>query len=303
MVFRKAKSHADKKSKLAIMRSTDAKTWDPLAELKLEKEDIRDPKLVILKDKLFLYALKNKSFLIKTYTTIYCHSEDGETGTPFEEVEPMGWLFWRPKSTDNENWYVVASRHGEPQTALFRSNDGIHWTRISIVYEGLLHDEYGIHFMNDQKLIGAGRINGKTESDVIGGSTDSSLIGTSQKPFEHWHIGVSHVSRLDGPNLFSLNNQIYAIGRFEPDSILKRGNMICRKRTSLFKLDPQKLTYLSDLPSCGDTSYAGIVIRGDHLFVSYYTNRPDRDYPWFMGLFKPARIRMAKINISSLKSL
>jgi hypothetical protein len=45
------------------------------------------------------------------------------------------------------------------------------------------------------------------------------------------------------------------------------------------------------------------VIRNEQLFVSYYTNRPDRDYPSFVGLFLPSQIRMARLDLSKLDAL
>ena len=60
------------------------------------------------------------------------------------------------------------------------------------------------------------------------------------------------------------------------------------------------LIYLSDLPSCGDTSYTGVVIRGGDVYVSYYTNDVHTDYPWILGMVRPSDIRIAKIPLARL---
>ena len=58
--------------------------------------------------------------------------------------------------------------------------------------------------------------------------------------------------------------------------------------------------WLSDLPSAGDTSYAGAVIRDGDLYVAYYTSRIDRDYPWLLGMFLRSDVRMARIPVEAL---
>jgi hypothetical protein len=60
--------------------------------------------------------------------------------------------------------------------------------------------------------------------------------------------------------------------------------------------------HLFDLPSNGDTSYTGVVVRGDDIFISYYTSPIDKDYPWVVGVcFLPkTEVRMARISASGL---
>ena len=76
-----------------------------------------------------------------------------------------------------------------------------------------------------------------------------------------------------------------------------------RKRTSLFQVKPEGLIYLTDLPSAGDTSYAGLVQRGDDLYVDYYTSDINRDWFWLMGMVSPPEIRMARVNLPALEKL
>ena len=68
-------------------------------------------------------------------------------------------------------------------------------------------------------------------------------------------------------------------------------------------VEANRLLYLCDLPSAGDTSYAGVVIRGDELLASYYTSPPEKDYTSSMVLFRRTDIRMARIDLPSLKAL
>ena len=80
------------------------------------------------------------------------------------------------------------------------------------------------------------------------------------------------------------------------------GSAISQKRTALFlvKENAEGLIHLTDLPSCGDTSYAGVAIADGKVFISYYTNDPRRDYPWLLGMLLPTRIQIAEIEIGKL---
>ncbi|MBC7228465.1 MAG: hypothetical protein H5T61_14740 [Thermoflexales bacterium] len=51
------------------------------------------------------------------------------------------------------------------------------------------------------------------------------------------------------------------------------------------------------------TSYAGVVILGDSLYVSYYTSDICRDVPWLMGMVLPSDIRIARIPLAALEGL
>ena len=99
---------------------------------------------------------------------------------------------------------------------------------------------------------------------------------------------------------------MYAIGRYQATRaprVVEQGGMYSRKRTSVFHVEERGLTYLTDLLSAGDTSYAGIVIRGDDLFASYYTSPPEKDWTWSMGLFRRTDIKMARLHLPSLEAL
>ena len=68
-------------------------------------------------------------------------------------------------------------------------------------------------------------------------------------------------------------------------------------------MEPERLVHLSDLPSSGDTSYAGVVPRGNELFIEYYTSRVDRDYPWLLGMFLPTDLFLARVPLQNLTEL
>jgi hypothetical protein len=74
--------------------------------------------------------------------------------------------------------------------------------------------------------------------------------------------------------LFSHGGLVFAVARAQPGArsgLTQLGSLFARKRTALWWIDPgraapaggsgePRLVWLSDLPSAGDTSYAGVVL-------------------------------------------
>lgn len=297
-------------SKLVIWNSTDAKTWNKVTELDFETaEDIRDPKFVNITGMLFIYALANAGAIAKPYKTVYCNSSDGVTWSAWKDLKgdaSEGWLFWRPKTNDDTNWYVPAYWWDHGISLLLNSTDGITWTNISEIYRGETNDETAIEFYPNGTMICTARLEGVTDITLIGDATGSTLISVANAPYTTWTHIKSILTRLDGPYLFEYNNRVYAVGRYEPDfrgGFTNIGSFFGRKRTSLFIVEPTRLVYLSDLPSAGDTAYAGVVMKAGFIYINYYTSDIKRDWPWIVGVISPSDIRMAKIQLSKLEAV
>jgi hypothetical protein len=290
------------RSRLLVKRSEDGRAWETLARLRVPGHDIRDPKIVEIGGRLFLYALPNQSVYATPIGTVLSTSENASDWTPFEPVGPPGWLFWRPKTRDGKTWYVPAYWHEHGESILLRSADGREWTRVSTIHRGEANDETAIEFLPDARLLATARL--EVEPDTLTGSRDAStLLAVAEPPYERWIHRKSTVTRLDGPALFSYTGRVFAVARYQPGARgwpTWLGSVWSRKRTAIFRVEPDRLVYLSDLPSSGDTSYAGVVLRDGHLWTEYYTNRIDRDYPWLLGMFLPTDLRMARIPLEAL---
>ncbi len=63
------------------------------------------------------------------------------------------------------------------------------------------------------------------------------------------------------------------------------------------------MVFLSDLPSAGDTSYAGAAMHGDFVDIAYYTGDIRKDHRWLFSMLEPTEIRMVKIRVDRLASL
>ncbi len=293
-----------KRSRLIIRQSSDAHNWETVAEFRVPEAELRDPKFAAVGNRLFLYALKNVRWTAEPHTTLYTFSEDGSTWRPFVDIAPEGWLFWRPKTCDSVTWYVPAYWHEHGESILLQSNDGINWSTVSRIYEGERNDETAIEFLPDRRIVATSRLEGS--GSIFGDAQASTLIAVASPPYSDWSYTKSQITRLDGPCLLPYGGKIFAIGRYQADrtpTVSEQGSIFSKKRTSLFLVKEDSLTYLSDLPSAGDTSYAGAVILGDALYVCYYTSPIGRDYPWILGMLTATNIRMAKMPLSSLAAL
>lgn len=301
LVYRSAASHLDMRSKLVLQRSTDARNWEKTAELALAAEDIRDPKLAVIGERLFIYALKNVSPVALPYATIYTSSADGSTWLPWQLAGPPGWLFWRPKTRDGQTWYVPGYSVQHDQTALFQSRDGISWEQVSQIYAGAAQSEVELAFTASGGLAAVIRL--ERADGGAAGMFAASQIAWAQPPFLTWSSQRSRTTRLDGPALFAYQGELFAAGRAEPaGGVLpgSPGGLLNKKRTALFGLSAAGLKHLTDLPSSGDTAYPAAVVRGDEALVVYYTNDPRQDLPWLVGQFQPTQLRIASIDLPAL---
>ena len=300
LIYQHSKTHFfDGDSKLIIMRSEDCKNWEMISEIKYERLEFRDPKLLVINKTLFLYALKNSEYNPEPSQTFYAVSEDGSSWSNFKEIEPKGYLFWKPKTLDSLTWFNTAYWHEHGKSVLLKSNDGINWETVSTIYEGETNDETALEIFSDGKII----ITARLEADPAwhsGSKNASTLIAYSYPPYTEWIKTKSYLARLDGPALINVNDTIVAAGRFDPEgreNWFGISSVFGRKRTAIYLVEDNKLTLLTELPSCGDTSYPGIVEKDGNLYISYYTNDQTKDYPWLMGMYSHTDIKIAKVKI------
>lgn len=293
-------------ARLMVRRSPDAQRWETLAQLQLPGKDIRDPKLIDIDGTLFLYALSNSGAMATPEGTVLATSDDAVDWTPFEPVGPEGWLLWRPKSPDGgATWYVAAYRREHGESILLRSTDGRDWQRISTIYQGKGNDETAIEFLPEGRLLATARLEVRPDS-LLGHRDAGTAIAVASPPYTDWSVHESQTTRLDGPVLFRIDDEVFAVGRHQPEphrGLTRLGGVFSRKRTTIYRVEPERLVRLSDLPSAGDTSYAGLVLHNGHFHLSYYTSRIDRDYPWLLGMFLPTDIRMARFPVQALTAL
>jgi hypothetical protein len=315
------------RSRLVLRRCADpapgrGSRFEPVAELRVPGKDIRDPKLVAVGARLFLYALANEGFYAIPSGTVVATSEDGERWSDFAPVGPPGWLFWRPKWLPGNGAQVLYTTaywkdHGE--SIVLRSEDGLVWERVGTVHRGEGNDETELEFVPAPLGAGAPRMLATarlevTPDSLLGNADASTLLAFADPPFADWPDSAKRrdrTTRLDGPVLFSDRGRIFAVARHQPGwrgPLTRLGGAWSRKRTAIYLIDVQapgaaRLLRLSDLPSAGDTAYAGAVLRDGRLYVDWYSSRIDRDYPWLLGMLLATDIHMARIPLDALHRL
>ena len=294
---------ASPKCRLVVRASHDGKAWKVLSEIRVPGEDVRDPKLAVINGKLFLYFLRNtRKFLAEPTGNSYCVSEDGVTWSEPRELSIKGWLLWRPKTPDGATFYVPAYWWEHGKAMLFTSTDGVNWSEVGPIYVGDTIDETAISFKPDGTMVMTARL--EVDPNRWGYHPAAhTLIGTASPPYTDWKLNRSHDTRLDGPCLFQVGERTYACGRRHVGGASYMGSVWGTKRTSLYLVLPDRLVFLSDLPSCGDTAYGGVVVESESILLCYYTSPIGRDYIWLMGMLSNSSIEMARITIEALESL
>jgi hypothetical protein len=303
LVYVASPSHfASPRSQLVLLQSPNAREWREAARLSGDGEDIRDPKLAVIHDRLTLFALLNRKFDPLPYKTIHSDSTDGENWSPFVDTGSPGWLLGKPKTVDEKTWFAPAHNLQKGTAALLRSSNGLSWEIITPLCADEKADETAIEILPDGQMLSATRL--ENGGGLFGSPKAGTLLSSSWPPYENWKIvSRSMVTRLDGPALFPVEERYYAVGRFQPHvrgPFTWQGSIFSHKRTSLFLISESGLTWLADLPSTGDTAYAGIAAWNGQLVISYYTSDPSRDYSWIKGMLRPTRINITQITLTEL---
>lgn len=259
-VFRTGKVHVSADGAIQVMASDDGVNWKPIAKLTSATADLRDPKLAAGADgELLLYAAgaqhdKNAH----THVNYVWTSRDGSNWSPpVVAGEADNWL-WRVTAHPS-GYYGWGYGTGKNRfIQLFRSDKGI---RLQSITPKLLQEK---GYANETAMVMEGdqawcllRRDGKDPSRLA-------MLGTASKPFTDWKWRELNL-QIGGPSLVRLPaGQFLATVRLYSPKV----------HTALCLLDVEKgqLQPLLDLPSSGDSSYAGMVWHQQKLWISYYSS-------------------------------
>jgi hypothetical protein len=271
--------------------------------------DIRDPSFFVVGGKLVMKALERlpgsaaRDTGVDTLSVIKT-SADGKTWSGDTLVSPHGWAFWRVKENAGV-WYSAAYDDGDNHVVLFQSHDGVAWTQGPQIY-GVTTDipsETELTFMPSGKMLALVRL----------GTSDSQLLGDAE-PLRTkicWADPPAYASfscpqefdteRLDGPLSFWWKGRLFVIAR---KHLVGTG----KKRTSLYEIGgtleggPLTIKEWGELPSAGDTAYAGIAMTdATHAVASWYSGDIVADRPWILGVLDPTNIWLGTIDFSKLQ--
>ena len=255
-VFREGSAHVSPDGQFRILRSLDGVHWVSTAVIASKNADLRDAKFSILPDGgLMLYgagALHDKSQ--QSHQSYAWFSDDG---LHWSEALPIGepniWI-WR-LSWHQQQGMAMGYKCGQPRfVRAYQTHDGHHYQPIS-------PDSYSGSYANESGLLFEP---GGTALCLLRRDPEHGLYGRAKPPYQHWDwrdIGC----RIGGPEWLELpDGRLLACVRLYDNKV----------RTSLCWIDRRsgQLTEWQALPSGGDCSYAGMVLQGSKLFISYYSS-------------------------------
>ncbi|MGH7298468.1 MAG: hypothetical protein ACRELB_26240, partial [Polyangiaceae bacterium] len=217
-------------------------------------------------------------------------------------IGPPGWSFWRVKEHQG-TYYAAAYQDGDLSVVLYSSRDGVAWTAGPVVY-GVSADtplETELTFMPSGKLMALVRTDG-TDAELLGdeGALETRVCWAAPPYASFSCTEQFDGQRLDGPLTFWWKGRLLVVAR-------KHLQGTGKKRTSLFEIrgdfDGGELSIgeWGELPSAGDTSYAGVVMTDPtHALLSWYSGDLQADRPWVLAIFDLTSIWLGTVDLSKL---
>lgn len=313
LAFRTAPSHfASAETRLYVMSTEDERSWRYEGEF-FEGTDLREPRLLSLNGKLFLYyavlgqdrlAFEPQGMRLTEYRG------PGDWTAP-EWFYGEGFIPWRVKVIDGaaymttyvggENIYEV---DGEPiRVHWLKSTDGRTFEPVvpgqPVVLEGGM-SETDFTLLDDGTVVAVSR---NEAGDAETGFGSKICRAEADAPGE-WRCAPDP-RKFDSPLVFRHGSAVYLIGRRNVSESghfdLGRDDLPLNerailyaaeywrlpKRCSLWRIDPEALTatFILDLPSRGDTCFASQLPRGcdAHLVYNYSSPIDGDDVSWLQG--------------------
>ncbi|WP_299074853.1 hypothetical protein [uncultured Paraglaciecola sp.] len=229
--------------------------------------DLRDPKLTLTPEGqllLLAYArqtsVNNQTITRRNLTWL---SQTGHTWSAAKECAQAGWWLWRLR------WHKDTA-YG---FAYNRKQNAIHLYSGNPRRSFHLHQPYALSLSQHKKGY-------PNESDIIfdnqkayalvrrDADSYSAQLGHSRFPYKKWKW-IDLGRYIGGPVMLALEENFALVaGR-----IVKQGKLVTGLlRMNLLNGDLQELLIL---PSAGDNSYPGLVLKGTLLYVSYYSSHED----------------------------
>jgi hypothetical protein len=305
LVHRTAKSQIlGPNSALHVYQSKDhGETFTDVAIIPAPSDrDIRDPHFYVVGNELYIKALTRLPVTSPRDTgvdtiPVAFRSSDGLDWIPEGQIGPNGFSFWRIQKFDNV-LYSAAYADGDLSVTLFTSTDGLTWTRGTDIYTVSADTplETELVFAPDGGLSAYVRMDG-TDQELLGqdGRLRTKLC-TATPPYLTFDCSQEiDGQRLDGPLAIQWQGRLFFVARehLQPSA---------RKRTALFEIsNGTDVKVWGELPSAGDTSYAGAVMLDDHrALVSWYSSNLQDDANWVVAILDATDIYTGIIDFSKL---
>jgi hypothetical protein len=296
-------------SALHIYKSTDSGvTFQETAVILAPIDrDIRDPHFYIQGDTLFIKTLtrlpvnSTRDSNVDTIAMI-SSSPDGATWSDLAAITPATWSLWRIKESKGI-FYSAAYEDGDKSVWLTTSPDGKVWTKGAQIY-GVSADtplETELTFLPSGKILALVRMDGNDDEILGDTGRHRTKVCRADAPYTAFDCPTEiGDQRLDGPVSFFHDKRLFVVAR-------KHLGANDRKRTSLFEIKgdlesgPLTAAEVGELPSAGDTSYAGVVdLDATRTLVTWYSSDVEKDEGWAFGLFDTSDIWQGTIDFAKI---
>ena len=264
-VFREGNQHVSPRGSLRVITSLDGEDWKSLSLISHPPDDLRDAKLTVTPDGRFMMngAGMQVDKEVRYHSMAWFSDDQGKTWDEGRRIGDPGFWLWRVQwhlGTAYSMGYDTNRDREKRTLRLYTSDDGA-------TFESL------VDRVNVPNGVGEDRILFMKDGSALcllrhETGTKNGLLGRAEPPFTDWtwrELGL----RIGGPNMIELpDGRIIAATRlYEP-----------RTRTSLAWIDPEggTITECLELPSGGDTSYAGMVMHDGLLWISYYSSHEEK---------------------------
>lgn len=321
------------RARIKIFESSDeGRTFSMISEVGMPNDpanaasgrDIRDPKLVSMGDRLFLYAVSRLPGF--SYRDLFGEAwpvraeslDGGRTWTEpvktytdrYAGGEETFWAFWRftlreytdPSNKPARTLYATGYNDGDIAVGLFASRDGIVWEKKAIIFSSYddVPSEAELAFFgpNNERAVSLIRLDNQ---GVL--SDGQTAICTSQEPFEMWECGRRIEQRFDGPSWI-----VWRQGDRARNFVFARKHLPCTfKRTAAYEVRGDlsapgaelQVCEIAELKSSGDTAYTATApLGGSRYLLSWYSSEITEELAWLDGQFSPSDIWLADIDLS-----
>ncbi|MFT4941494.1 MAG: hypothetical protein ACI88A_004564 [Paraglaciecola sp.] len=265
--FREALNHVSADGVVRIVELSAEGRFSASQLIHLHQVDIRDPKLSVTPDgKLLLMAYARHTG--ENNQTLYSQAVCWNTANG---------LSWSSHTFfGQKNWWLWRLTWHQGQAYGFAYNRA---KQVVDFYQGDPRRTFHVNCKNAFSLISNGK-GYPNESDLVfvgdnayallrrDADTYSAQLGRAKIPYKNW-VWQDLGRYIGGPAMLLIdNNSAIIAGRIEHKNELK---------TAIMRLDlgSGKLEVSLILPSSGDNSYPGLVIKGNTLLVSYYSCHQD----------------------------
>ncbi len=300
--FRSAPVHfASEEAVLYVVSSPDLKMWEDETQFRFGS-DVREPRFMVFKNKLFLYFFKGGSNMF-SFAPEHIYAAEFASKTKWTKPKPIykpGYVIWRAKEHNGKAYMSVYYGVGlySNETApghlqLLESEDGYNYTLVNNkeVSSETSAEEGEFEFDKEGNLYATIRL------EMKGGK----VCRAKKETLSDWECKFTPY-KYDSALMFRHGDDFYVIARrsvagaynrdskFLPKFMRSKWYLVryslTRKRTAMYKLNKEKLELepLFDFPSRGDTAYAGIVkVSGKQYYVLNYStdiNGPDTNWLW-----------------------